>query len=406
MLLTLAMVTALGPLMYRVAYQPLAEASVLVLLIVSVALHFTMVGLGLWYFGAEGSRTPAFSSASFVISDVNIIVQSLLVVTSSLALIGALAIFFGRTLYGKALRATAVNRAGARLVGISPDFAGALTFTLAALLCAFSGVLIGPITTICRRLGFLVGLKGFVGAIIGGLSSYPIALRSPSGRSHRIVFVVLGQRVQGGHRVHADHPGAPVAQPDHDAPRGRRMRLHGAAFAAFVVALSIVPLVAPEFWVTLGNYIGLYSIVALGLVLLTGVAGQTSFGQAAFVGIGAYTTAILATRFGTSPWLALGIGMVITAAVALFLGFITLRMKGHYLPLATIAWGMSLYYVFGNLEMLGGHTGMSGIPALSLFGFELKSEHRYYYLIWELRWRRCGPPTTCSIRGPDAQSAR
>jgi len=154
------------------------------------------------------------------------------------------------------------------------------------------------------------------------------------------------------------------------------------AFASFVAALALVPQLAPEFWVTLGNYIGLYSIVALGLVLLTGVAGQTSFGQAAFVGLGAYTTAYLTTQFGTSPWFALGIGMAITAAVALFLGFITLRMKGHYLPLATIAWGMSLFYVFGNLEMLGGHTGMSGIPALSLFGYELKSEHRYFYLIW------------------------
>jgi branched-chain amino acid transport system permease protein len=161
-----------------------------------------------------------------------------------------------------------------------------------------------------------------------------------------------------------------------------RLRWSAVAFGAFVAGLAVVPLAAPEFWVTLGNYIGLYSIVALGLVLLTGVAGQTSFGQAAFVGLGAYTTAYLTTKFGTSPWFALAIGMVITAAVALFLGFITLRMKGHYLPLATIAWGMSLFYVFGNLEMLGGHTGMSGIPALSLFGFELKSERRYYYLIW------------------------
>ena len=174
-LLTLVTMTTLGPLLYRVAYQPLAEASVLVLLIVSVALHFTLVGLGLWFFGAEGSRTPAFSSTSFTVQGVNISVQSLLVVASSLALIGALALFFGRTLYGKALRATAVNRAGARLVGISPDFAGALTFALAALLCGFSGVLIGPITTVYYDSGFLVGLKGFVGAIIGGLSSYPIA---------------------------------------------------------------------------------------------------------------------------------------------------------------------------------------------------------------------------------------
>src|SRR2546422_4871820 len=151
-----------------------------------------------------------------------------------------------------------------------------------------------------------------------------------------------------------------------------RVSMGPAAFAAIVVLLAIVPLTMPPFWVTLGNYIGLYSIVTLGLVLLTGVAGQTSFGQAAFVGLGGYTTAYLTTRFGTSPWLALAVGIAITIAVALLLGFITLRMKGHYLPLATIAWGISLYFLFGNLEFLGGHTGMTGIPALSLFGFELR----------------------------------
>ena len=174
-LVTLAAVTALGPLLYRIAYQPLADASVLVLLIVSVALHFAMLGLGLWFFGAEGSRTPAFTAVSIRVGEVNVSVQSVLVVGTSLALIGALALFFGRTLYGKALRATAVNRIGARLVGISPDFAGALTFAVAALLCAFSGVLIGPITTVYYDSGFLVSLKGFVGAIIGGLASYPLA---------------------------------------------------------------------------------------------------------------------------------------------------------------------------------------------------------------------------------------
>jgi len=152
--------------------------------------------------------------------------------------------------------------------------------------------------------------------------------------------------------------------------------------AVFLVVLAAIPLAAPQFYVTLGNYIGLYSMVALGLVLLTGVAGQTSFGQAAFVGLGAYTSAYLTTHYGMSPWITLAIGLVITLLFALFLGFITLRMRGHYLPLATIAWGISLYYVFGNLEMLGGHTGMTGIPALSLMGFELKDERRYFFLIW------------------------
>ena len=151
-----------------------------------------------------------------------------------------------------------------------------------------------------------------------------------------------------------------------------------------VALLLFVPPWLPQFWVTLLNYIGLYSIVALGLVLLTGVAGQTSFGQAAFVGIGAYTTAYLSVSHGVSPWLNLVIGLVLTAVLALFLGFITLRMKGHFLPLATIAWGISLYFLFGNLDFLGGHTGLPGIPALALGSFELRNERHFYYLIWSI----------------------
>ena len=154
------------------------------------------------------------------------------------------------------------------------------------------------------------------------------------------------------------------------------------AAVAFVIVLAAIPLAAPQFWVTLGNYIGLYSIAALGLVLLTGVAGQTSFGQASFVGLGAYTSAYLTTQYGASPWLTLAVGLALTAFVALCLGFITLRMKGHYLPLATIAWAVSLFYVFGNLEILGGHTGMTGIPPLSLAGIDLKNERHYFFLIW------------------------
>jgi branched-chain amino acid transport system ATP-binding protein len=150
----------------------------------------------------------------------------------------------------------------------------------------------------------------------------------------------------------------------------------------FVALLGVGPLVLPEFHVTLLNYIGLYAIVAVGLVLLTGVGGLTSFGQAAFVGLGAYTTAWLTTTYGVSPWLTLLIGLVLTGIVALFLGFITLRMGGHYLPLGTIAWGISLYFLFGNVEFLGGHTGITGIPTISLFGWELKSGREFYYLIW------------------------
>jgi len=153
---------------------------------------------------------------------------------------------------------------------------------------------------------------------------------------------------------------------------------------AFLAALALGPAFLPEFYVTLLNYIGLYSLVALGLVLLTGVGGLTSFGQAAFVGLGAYTTAYLSTAYGLSPWLTLFVGFALTGTVALFLGAITLRLSGHYLPLGTIAWGISLYYLFGNLEFLGGQTGMTGVPGLSIFGLPLDTGRKYYYLIWAL----------------------
>ncbi len=158
---------------------------------------------------------------------------------------------------------------------------------------------------------------------------------------------------------------------------------HGMHFLLmFMAALLLAPLVLPEFYVTLLNYIGLYAIVALGLVMLTGVGGLTSFGQAAFVGLGAYTSAYLTTVHGVSPWLTLPAGLLVTAAVAVSLGLVTLRLSGHFLPLGTIAWGISLYYLFGNLAALGGHTGITGIPSLQLFDLELKSGREFFYLIW------------------------
>jgi branched-chain amino acid transport system permease protein len=173
--LTLAIVVPLGPLLYRIAYQRVADASVLFLLIVSVALHLVLLGLGLFFFGAEGTRTPAFTGGSLEAGGIVMQFQALWIVGVTLALIVALALFFERTLYGKALRATAQNRVGARLMGIPAELAGRMTFGMAALIGAFSGVLVSPITTIYYDTGFLVGLKGFVGAIIGALASYPLA---------------------------------------------------------------------------------------------------------------------------------------------------------------------------------------------------------------------------------------
>jgi branched-chain amino acid transport system permease protein len=152
-------------------------------------------------------------------------------------------------------------------------------------------------------------------------------------------------------------------------------------FMLFLALVAILPMCS-SFYITLGSYIGLYSMVALGLVLLTGVAGLTSFGQAAFMGVAAYTTAILTLKCGWSPWLTLIVALGLTMAIAFVLGAITLRMGGHYLPLATIAWGISLYFLFGTIPALGGSTGISDIRALQLFGMELRDERVFYYLIW------------------------
>lgn len=174
-LITLIIIIPMGPMIYRVVYQPIADASVLVLLIISVALHLAMTGIGLLVFGPEGSRTTAFTDFKINLGPLNIGGQSLVMVGVSVLLIAGLYLFFNRSLYGKALRATALNRIGARLMGISPTLAGKLTFLLAAFIGVISGVLISPNTTIYYDSGFLVALKGFVAAIIGGLSSYPIA---------------------------------------------------------------------------------------------------------------------------------------------------------------------------------------------------------------------------------------
>jgi branched-chain amino acid transport system permease protein len=162
-----------------------------------------------------------------------------------------------------------------------------------------------------------------------------------------------------------------------------RSRLPVAIFVLVLAALPLLPQ-TPEFWITQLNYIGLASLVVLGLVVLTGVGGLTSFGQAAFVGIGAYSTAWLTTAQAWSPWLALLAGLVLTAGIAWLLGAVTLRLSGHYLPLGTIAWCLALFYLYGTVDALGRHDGIAGIAPLEVFGVSLASGRHIYYLIWLL----------------------
>ena len=174
-ILTLAIITPLGPQIYRTFFQSLVAAPSLVLLIVSIAVHVSLVGTALLIFGPNGAQTTPFSDRTFEVGSLLINSQTLWIIFTFFALIILFSYFFNKTLYGKALRATAINRMGARLMGISPIFAGKITFTFAAFIGGLSGILIAPVTTLYYDSGFLISLKGFVGAIIGGLVSFPVA---------------------------------------------------------------------------------------------------------------------------------------------------------------------------------------------------------------------------------------
>lgn len=149
-----------------------------------------------------------------------------------------------------------------------------------------------------------------------------------------------------------------------------------------IVAMALLPLLAGSYFITLLNYVGMAALAALGLVLLTGVGGLTSFGQAAFVGIGGYATGWLTTTQGASPWLGLLLALALTGAVAAILGAATLRLGGHLLPLSTIAWGLAIFFLFGNMDVLGGHNGMTDIPPVAIDGKNFQSDVAGYYLIW------------------------
>ena len=173
LVLALMLITPIAPLLDRIVFRPIADGTVLLLLTVSVALHFALVGLGLLFFGPEGVRTEPLTSFSTEIAGVLVSGQTMLIVIAALVFSGLLYLFFDFTLVGKSLRATAVNRTGSRLMGIRPARAGTIAYLLGSLMAGVSGILIAPVNTVFYDSGFLIGLKAFVGAIVGGMTSYP-----------------------------------------------------------------------------------------------------------------------------------------------------------------------------------------------------------------------------------------
>ncbi len=160
------------------------------------------------------------------------------------------------------------------------------------------------------------------------------------------------------------------------------MLSRGLALGLLVLFVALAPAFLSEYQIIQMNYVGVGTIIALGLVLLTGIAGVMSFGQQVFAGLAAYATAVLTTQYGLSPWVGLLFGLLLVGLVSVFLGAITLPLSGHYLPIATLAWGIAIYFVFGNLEMLGRHTGLAGVPPVRIGSASLDAPSKIYYLIW------------------------
>lgn len=429
-LLALAIVVPLGTAMYRIVYQPVAHAPILVLMILSVATHFVLDGLALVAFGPDGARTATLSDAQFDVAGEIVSAQNLIVLGVSLLLVAVLYGFSQHTMAGRALRATASNRRGAALMGISADMAGLSSFALATLICATAGILIAPFVTIYYNSGFLISLKAFVGATVGAMASYPLAAVGALGiglfesfaafwssaYKDALVFALMVPILLG-----CSWLARPAADDEQERSEDETVQSRGwvsrlqqflarvparAAAIVLVLLLAALPLLLSRFYVMLASYVYLFAIVTYGVVLLTGVAGQVSFGQAAFVGIGAYASAVLSTSCaasdavrgmlgdsaatllmgqgtcGISPWATLPVALAATMVCAWVLGAVTLRMRGHYLPIATIAWSVSLFYLFANTDSIGASSGMTDLPPVPLpLADRVSYEARAYYLI-------------------------
>ncbi|MGX9425357.1 MULTISPECIES: ABC transporter permease subunit [Bradyrhizobium] len=402
--IAIAVVSGIGPLLYRLVYQPIAGASVLVLMIVSVALHFVMVGFGLYMFGPSGQRSAPLVDGAVRIMNVPVGGQTFLILAVTLLTIAALYYASQRTLYGKAMLAVAINRSGARLMGISTELAGRISFLVAAAIGAVCGVLIAPTTTILYDTGFLLGLKGFVAAILGGLVSFPLSavgailigsLESYSAFAAStykevIVFSLVipillfrSLRMTRHEKEEAAEDAHTKTFDDFD-PRElrRKQQIKKLIEIGFVLAAIAAPFLLSDYDIALLDYVGLAAIVGLGLVLLTGVAGLTSFSQAAYVGVGAYVTGYLTSVHGVSPWLTLFAVLIVAFLLALLNSLVTVRLSGHYLPLATLAIAIIAYYLFGSLPGLGGQAGMTDIPAISIAGYQVRDPKSFYVGIW------------------------
>ena len=380
------LVTCVGLVFERLALRPVADPTPIALIIITVGGGVLIKGVAMLIWGKEAYTLPPFSgNIPIHLGPATVLPQNLWVLGITAVAVVALEAFFRLTLVGKAMRACAYNTRAARLVGIAAGRMVQLSFGLSAALGAGAGILIAPLTLGVYDMGTMLGLKGFSAAIIGGLGSLAGGV---------LGGLVLGvaealatgfiSRLPGCGGLSPPPPG-PVPAPPGAGGRTEMTRLRflnrWVLFA--VVAGAVALFMDQDYYYTLLNFIGIHTLLVVGLNLLLGYAGQISLGHAAFFGLGAYTSGILTATAGVDPWLALVAGLAVSGAAAFLIGIPALKLRGYYLAMATLGFGIIVYIILNEADRLtGGPSGLSGIPALSLAGFAFNTPRRLYLLIW------------------------
>ena len=392
-----------GILLGWVIMRPLKDASSTSLIIITIGASIVMQGVASQLWGKDAVSAQPFTDKPALLINIPkapypVVLdwQQCWVMGLAAAMVLGLTFFFNRTLVGKAMRAVSVNRHGARLMGINVSRMVVGAFALSALIGALAGAAISPISCGYYNMGSMMGLKGFAAAIVGGLGNFPGSivaglLLGRAGKLRRRLHL-LG--IQG--RLRLRHPAAGAGDQPQRAAGALPARKGGGmkrtsvwtstwlwAVVGFVL-VAITPLcIHNNYWLGVLAFIAIYTIVAVGLNLLMGYAGQASLGHAAFFGIGAYTTAILTTHHHVSPWLALLAGILISSAIAYLVGVPCLRLRGHYLAMATLGFGWIIYIVMVHWDTLtGGTSGIESIPKLAIGPLVFDTDTKRFYLTW------------------------
>ncbi len=397
-----------GVVLARFTFVPaLARLSNANVLMLTAGILTMIEGFSLVVWGSQPYAMPPFSGEQpLAFGGITIPTQAFWVFGVTALIIAALWFLIARTRLGKALRACAENPAAASLMGIDVPRMTLFSFGLATLIAAMAGVIVAPATSLQFDTGRLFTISGFVAAAIGGMASFPgavigglflglvtqlstayISSLFSSAISLLILLMVLIWRPQGlirGGVARRQDTRDDVKAVGHAAKLPAHLGWPLAALAVIVAAL--VPVVVTDNGIMSGLVIAAILFMALmGLDVLMGYAGQVSLGQAGFMAIGGYTSGYLAINTDIAPVLSILAGIGVSLACALVLSVVTLRLRGLYLALATLAFGLLIdSCAVGFIDITGGPSGLVGIPSFSVGGFTFANPRTMYYLVLAL----------------------